>query len=177
MTNKAKAKETFGKAVFGIAAVICIIAVIAIFTFLIIKSVPAFNKLGIFDFVFGDNWAPDRNDTFDTESISGSYGIFSMIVGTFAATVGALLFGGVLGYFTAVFIVFFCPRKLKRVFSSVINLLAGIPARCLRIFRHCVLTSVTIQHCTQQRKWITRNLNHTWYYDFTDRCITFQNKY
>ena len=128
MTNKAKAKETFGKAVFGIAAVICIIAVIAIFAFLIIKSVPAFNKLGIFDFVFGDNWAPDRNDTFDTENISGSYGIFSMIVGTFAATVGALLFGGVLGYFTAVFIVFFCPRKLKRVFSSVINLLAGIPS-------------------------------------------------
>ena len=47
MTNKAKAKETFGKAVFGIAAVICIIAVIAIFAFLIIKSIPAFNKLGI----------------------------------------------------------------------------------------------------------------------------------
>jgi len=128
MTNKAKAKETFGKAMFGIAAIICIIVVVAIFAFLIIKSVPAFNKLGIFDFVFGDNWAPDRNDTFDTENISGSYGIFSMIVGTFAATVGALLFGGVLGYFTAVFIVFFCPRKLKRVFSSVINLLAGIPS-------------------------------------------------
>ena len=89
MTNKAKAKETFGKAVFGIAAVICIIAVIAIFAFLIIKSVPAFNKLGIVDFVFGDNWAPDRNDTFDTENISGSYGIFSMIVGTFAASIKA----------------------------------------------------------------------------------------
>ena len=51
MTNKAKAKETFGKAVFGIAAIICIIVVVAIFAFLIIKSVPAFNKLGIFDFV------------------------------------------------------------------------------------------------------------------------------
>lgn len=128
MTNKAKTKETLGKAVFGIAAVICIIAVIAIFAFLIIKSVPAFNKLAIFDFVFGDNWSRDRNDTFDTKNISGSYGIFSMIVGTFAATVGALLFGGVLGCFTAVFIVFFCPRKLTRVFSSVINLLAGIPS-------------------------------------------------
>ena len=114
--NKAKSKETFGKALFGITAVICIIAVIAIFAFLIIKSVPAFNKLGIFDFVFGDNWSPDRNDTFDTENISGSYGIFSMIVGTLAATVGALLFGGVLGYFTAVFIVFFCPKRLKRIF-------------------------------------------------------------
>lgn len=128
MTGKAKARETFGKAVFGIAAVICIIAVIAIFAFLIIKSVPAFNKLGIADFVFGDKWAPDRKDTLDTELISGSYGIFTMIVGTFAATVSALLFGGVLGYFTAVFIVFFCPRRLKKLFSSVISLLAGIPS-------------------------------------------------
>ncbi len=128
MANKAKEKEIFGKAMFGIAAVICIIAVIAIFAFLIIKSVPAFAKLGFFDFVFGDKWSPDRNDTFATENISGTYGIFTMIVGTFTATVGALLFGGVLGYFTAVFIVFFCPRKLKAVFSSVINLLAGIPS-------------------------------------------------
>ena len=80
------------------------------------------------DFVFGDNWAPDRTDTFATENISGSYGIFSMIVGTFSATIGALLFGGVLGYFTAVFIVFFCPAKLKGILSSVINLLAGIPS-------------------------------------------------
>ncbi len=128
MTNKAKGKEIFGKVMFGIAAVICIIAVIAIFAFLIIKSVPAFSKLGFFDFVFGDKWSPDRNDTFATENISGTYGIFSMIVGTFTATIGALLFGGVLGYFTAVFIVFFCPRRLKAIFSSVINLLAGIPS-------------------------------------------------
>ena len=128
MTDKAKSKEVFGKVIFGLAAVICIIAVIAIFAFLIIKSVPTFKKLGILDFVFGDNWSPDRTDTLSTEKISGSYGIFSMIVGTFAATVGALLFGGVLGYFTAVFIAFFCPKRLKKIFSSVINLLAGIPS-------------------------------------------------
>ena len=128
MTNKAKTKEVFGKAMFGLAAVICIIAVIAIFAFLIVKSVPTFRKLGILEFVFGDNWSPDRTDTFATENISGSYGIFSMIVGTFAATVGALMFGGVLGYFTAVFIAFFCPKRLKKIFSSVINLLAGIPS-------------------------------------------------
>ena len=128
MTNKAKTKEVFGKAMFGLAAVICIIAVIAIFAFLIVKCVPTFRKLGILEFVFGDNWSPDRTDTFATETVSGSYGIFSMIVGTFAATVGALLFGGVLGYFTAVFIAFFCPKRLKRIFSSVINLLAGIPS-------------------------------------------------
>ena len=101
-----KSKEKIGKAVFATAAVICVIAVVAIFAFLIYKSLPAFGKLGIFEFMFGDTWSPDRLDTYDSP-LSGTYGIFTMIAGTFAATVGALLIGGVLGYFTAVFLAFY----------------------------------------------------------------------
>ena len=122
-----KSKEKIGKAVFATAAVICVIAVVAIFAFLIYKSLPAFGKLGIFEFMFGDTWSPDRLDTYDSP-LSGTYGIFTMIVGTFAATVGALLIGGVLGYFTAVFLAFYCPARPKRILSTVINLLAGIPS-------------------------------------------------
>lgn len=122
-----KNKEKIGKAVFATAAVICVIAVAAIFAFLIIKSIPAFGKLGIFEFMFGDKWSPDRLDTYDSP-LSGTYGIFTMIVGTLSATVGALLIGGVLGYFTAVFLAFYCPEKPKRILCAVINLLAGIPS-------------------------------------------------
>ena len=121
-------KEKAGKTVFTIAAMICVIAVIAIFGFMLIKSLPAFRKIGFFDFVFGDNWSPDRLDKYDDASLSGTYGIFKMIVGTLAATVGALVIGGTLGYFTAVFIAFYCPKRLKKIFSSTVNLLAGIPS-------------------------------------------------
>ena len=121
-------KEKAGKTVFTIAAMICVIAVIAIFGFMLIKSLPAFRKIGFFNFVFGDNWSPDRLDKYDDASLSGTYGIFKMIVGTLAATVGALIIGGTLGYFTAVFIAFYCPKRLKKIFSSTVNLLAGIPS-------------------------------------------------
>ena len=43
-----KAKEKIGKAVFAAAAIVCTVATIAIFAFLIYKSVPAFGKLGVF---------------------------------------------------------------------------------------------------------------------------------
>ncbi len=122
-----KLKERIGKAVFAAAAVICVIAVVAIFAFLIYKSIPAFGKLGVFQFMFGDNWSPDRLDTYDSP-LSGTYGILTMIAGTLTATVGALLVGGVLGYFTAVFLAFYCPPAPRRVLSAVINLLAGIPS-------------------------------------------------
>ena len=124
----AKVKENTGKVIFATTAVICVIAVVAIFVFMLVKSIPAFNKIGFFKFVFGDKWAPDRLDKYDTVALSGSYGVFKMIVGTLCATLGALLIGGTLGYFTAVFIAFYCPKKLKKIFSSVINLLAGIPS-------------------------------------------------
>lgn len=121
-------KEKAGKTVFTIAATICVIAVIAIFGFMLVKSLPAFRKIGFFNFVFGDNWSPDRLDKYDDASLSGTYGVFKMIIGTLAATVGALVIGGTLGYFTAVFIAFYCPERLKKIFSSTVNLLAGIPS-------------------------------------------------
>lgn len=122
-----RTREKIGKAVFAAAAIICVIAVVAIFAFLIVKSLPAFAKLGVWDFMFGDTWSPDRLDTYDAP-LSGTYGVRTMIVGTLAATAGALLIGGVLGYFTAVFLAFYCPPKLRRILSAVISLLAGIPS-------------------------------------------------
>lgn len=53
-----KIKEKTGQTIFTVAAIICVIAVAAIFVFMFIKSLPAFNKIGVFDFIFGDNWAP-----------------------------------------------------------------------------------------------------------------------
>lgn len=122
-----KVKDNIGKAAFAGAAVVCAISVAAIFAFLIINSFPAFKKIGFFDFLFGDNWSSAKEDTY-AGAMSGSYGVFKMIVSSLAATIGALLVGGVSGYFTAIFIAFYCPEKLKRAFSSVINLLAGIPS-------------------------------------------------
>ena len=125
--TKTKLKESAGKTIFATMAAVCIVAVAAIFIFLIIKSFPAFKKIGFFDFLLGNQWSPDRLDTYG-QSLSGTYGIFTMVIGTISATIGALLFGGVFGYFTAIFLVFFCPKKLTKIFSIVINLLAGIPS-------------------------------------------------
>ena len=112
--NRSRAKEKAGKAVFAGTAVICIIAVVVIFAFIIIRSIPTISKIGFFDFLFGSTWAPDRNDVF-TEALAGQYGVLTMIVGTLFATVGALAVGGILGYFTAVYLAFFCKGKIKKV--------------------------------------------------------------
>lgn len=120
-------RETAGRVVFAAAAVVCVAAVVAVFVFLIGKSLPAYGKLGVWEFVTGEVWSPDRLDTYDAP-LSGTYGVRTMITGTLTATVGALLVGGVLGYFTAVFLAFYCPRRLRRPLSAAVSLLAGIPS-------------------------------------------------
>lgn len=136
--QKTKFKENASKGLFLITAIICIIAVITIFVFLIAESIPAFKQIGFFKFLFGTSWAPDTTDEF-TGAVNGSYGVFKMIVGSLVATVGALAVGGIFGFFTAVFISRFCPKKLKGVFSAVINLLAGIPSVVYGFFGMSVL--------------------------------------
>lgn len=123
-----EAKEKIGKIIFTTAAIICVIAVVAIFVFMFAESIPAFKKIGVFNFIFGDTWAPDRLDSYSDAELSGSYGVFKMIVGTLASTAGALAIGGTLGYFTAIFLAFYCPQKLKKFYRTTINLLAGIPS-------------------------------------------------
>lgn len=120
-------RETAGRVVFAAAAVVCVAAVVAVFVFLIGKSLPAYGKLGVWEFVTGEVWSPDRLDTYDAP-LSGTYGVRTMITGTLTATAGALLVGGVLGYFTAVFLAFYCPRRLRRPLSAAVSLLAGIPS-------------------------------------------------
>lgn len=136
--DKSKIKERAFKILFATTAIVCIIAVIAIFAFLIAESVPAFRKIGFFRFIFGTTWNPVAADNYD-KPLEGTYGVFKMVVGTLVATCGSVVFGGILGFFTAVFISKFCPVRVKRVFTAIIHLLAGIPSVIFGFFGMKVL--------------------------------------
>ena len=125
--TKTNVKDKIGKSLFMAAAVICVISVVTIFIFLIVKSAPALKKIGFFDFLLGTEWSPDKDATYD-KPLTGSYGVAKMIAGTLAATLGAIITGGITGYFTAVFLAFYCPKKIKKFLCAAINLLAGIPS-------------------------------------------------
>lgn len=118
--NFAKAfnRENVAKALFIACAAFSIIAVFAIVVFILEESVPAFSQTGFFKFIFGTEWSAS-NEVF---------GVWPMIVTSFVLTALATILGGVMAVFTAVFIVFYCPKWLKKVFIQIVNLLAGIPS-------------------------------------------------
>ncbi len=103
---------------FFIAAIFSIIAVAVICIFLFANGLPAIFEIGLKDFLLGLTWKPS----------SGQYGIFPMIIGSIIVTIGAVIVGVPIGILCAVFLVFYCPKKIYEFFKSVKELLAGIPS-------------------------------------------------
>lgn len=122
--QKSSTKDKAARAVFTASAFFSVVAVASIVFFILLESIPAFSEIGVFNFIFGTTWAPSK----DFLPVSERFGILPMIVGSLVVTAGALIIGGITGVFTAIFLAYFCPKKLKAVFNQIINLLAGIPS-------------------------------------------------
>lgn len=111
-------KESIAKAVFIAFAAFSILAVITIVFYILYASIPAFREVGFFKFIFSGEW----------DVSAGVYGIFPMLVTSLVLTLFAVALGGTLAIFTAVFIVYYCPKRLKKIYVQLVNLLAGIPS-------------------------------------------------
>lgn len=139
--SSTKAKDTSAKILFIVCACLSILAVFGIICYILAASIPAFREVGFFQFLFGTRW----NHNTDT------YGILAMLCSTLVVTILAVILGGVIGVFTAIFMVFWCPDRfhlryygpnkfvqkmvawlnkinLRTIFDQIIKLLAGIPS-------------------------------------------------
>ncbi len=132
-----KVKEKAMEIIFLICATTSIIAVLLICVFLFANGIPAIAKIGLFDFLLGKNWAPS--------DAPASFGILPMILGSVYITGGAILFGVPIGILTAVFMAFYCPKKVYKIVKPAIELLAGIPSVVYGFFGLVVLVPIMRQ--------------------------------
>ena len=125
-------KESVMKWVFLLAATLSILAVGLICVFLFANGVPAIGEIGVFDFLLGQKWKPGNS----------IFGIFPMIVGSVYVTAGAIIVGVPLGILCAVFLAWFCPKKLYKIIKPAVELLAGIPSIVYGFFGLVVLVPI-----------------------------------
>ncbi len=127
-----KQKERWMGLLFFLSAAVCVLAVLLICVFLLVKGLPAIGKIGIFQFLFGKNWRPS----------AGQFGILPMLLGSIYVTACALLIGVPVGLLTAIFLAEYCPPWLYRVLKPGVHLLAGIPSVIYGFFALMVLAPV-----------------------------------
>jgi len=101
-----------------LCASIAVLAVILISFFIVKEGWPVIQKVGFFNFVLGNQWAP-------TQQI---YGIYPMVLGSVYSTLGALIIGVPIGVGCAVFLAEIAKPKLANIIRPGVELLAGIPS-------------------------------------------------
>lgn len=104
--------------VFLIAACASVLAVALICIFLFANGIPAMKEIGLTKFLFGQKWKPSNN----------LYGILPFILGSIYVTAGSIIIGVPTALLTAIFLAFYCPKKLYPILKAMVNLMAGIPS-------------------------------------------------
>ncbi len=106
--------------------VICVLA--GIFGLLVYAAFPGFREISIWRALTGTLWNPTA--TFDEPT----YGLVSMLAGTFLVTLGALLFAVPLGVGTAAFLTDIASDRVREIAKPVIEILASIPSVVIGFF-------------------------------------------
>lgn len=126
-SNKSKyIIEDVTKFIFFISAMLAVISLLLIIGFVFYKGLNPFISKGFSfkDFLLGTKWVPS----------SENFGIAPMIVASILATLGALIIGIPIGILTAVFIAEIAPKKIGKIISTAVELLAGIPSVLYGVF-------------------------------------------
>ncbi len=112
--------ENIVHGIFLILGLITVGCVLLITVYLIISGIPAIKEIGLFNFLFGKEWASTAADP--------KYGILPFILTSVYGTAGAILIGVPIGFFTAVYLSKVANKRVRAVIEAAVNFLAGIPS-------------------------------------------------
>ncbi len=117
--------------VFTILLVACslvaILTTIGIVLSLLFESLRFFNKVSIFDFLFGMHWSPQTALRADQVGSSGSFGAVPLFTGTLLISFISMCVAVPVGLMSAIYMSEYAPRKFRAVAKPLLEILAGIP--------------------------------------------------
>lgn len=119
-------KEKVFQGVTYTASLFTIVVLLGIIYSLFREGLPLFSHVSIGEFIGSKSWYPTHEQP--------EFGALTMIVGSLAVTLGALIIGIPLGLGSAIFISELAGSRLKELAKPVIELLAGIPSVVYGLF-------------------------------------------
>jgi len=90
----------------------------AIFVFTLREGLPAFQAIGVIDFLFGTEWRPGQE----------MFGILPMILGSLLVTLGAMILAIPIGIACAILLAEVASYRMRQIFRPAVELLVGIPS-------------------------------------------------
>lgn len=119
LRTAARSGEKVVLGVFRIASLVTVLITVAILIALAIPSISFFAQVPVFDFLFGDRWAPRFADS--------SFGVLPLVSATAWTTVIALSVAVPFGLGAAIYLSEYAHPRTRRVLKPILEVLAGIP--------------------------------------------------
>ena len=110
-----------------VAAAVSILTTAGIVFSVLFEAVRFFDKVPVFDFLFGLKWSPQIALREDQVGSSGAFGAVPLLVGTFLVTIIAMLVAGPIGLLSAVYLAEYADPRFRAVAKPMLEVLAGIP--------------------------------------------------
>ncbi len=114
-------------AVLFACSTIAILVTVGIVLSLIFETVRFFERVSVWEFLFGLHWSPQTALRADQVGSSGSFGAVPLFAGTLLITGIAMLVAAPIGLMSAIFLTFYAPRNVRGVVKPVLEILAGVP--------------------------------------------------
>ena len=137
--GSARAKENAARAGFFITSLVSLAAVGCICVFIFRGAWPAISQIGLWNFLSGTAWKPNNDPQ--------KFGIFYMIIGSLYVSGGALILGVPAGLGAAIFMAYFCPKRIYGIVNQCVKLLAGIPSIIYGFFGMMIVVPFIANHC------------------------------
>ena len=111
----------------GLAAGVAILVTIGIILSLLSETLNFFEKVSIFEFLFGLNWSPQTAIRSDQVAAQGSFGAIPLINGTLLISFIAMCVATPLGLISAIYLAEYASKRVRDWVKPTLEILAGIP--------------------------------------------------
>ena len=106
--------------IFTLLGLVSVLFVLLITVYLIVSGVPAIGEIGFINFMFGKVWRSTGSDP--------QFGILPFILTTIWGTIGSLIIGLTIGFFSAVYLAKMAPKRIRDIFVVIIGVISGVPS-------------------------------------------------
>ena len=111
----------------GLAAGVAILVTIGIILSLLSETLNFFEKVSIFEFLFGLNWSPQTAIRSDQVAAQGSFGAIPLINGTLLISFIAMCVATPPGLISAIYLAEYAAKRIRDWVKPTLEILAGIP--------------------------------------------------
>jgi phosphate transport system permease protein len=139
--NFSKKIEEVVKIVLFIFTTIAVLTTISIVVSLFLESLHFFKEVPVFKFLFGTKWAPEDSEI----DINNSFGIIPLLSGTLLIAFVATIVSGFIGVLSAVYMVEYMSKGLRKIVKPTLEVLAGIPSIVYGFFAAIYFAPLVVQ--------------------------------